>query len=735
MAPAQTAAWLIAWVLLGVTVPYLRAGDGSPQIVLLDGTQPNSHFGEMIVNLGDVNGDQIPDFAVSEPRYRFTTESKALGRIHLYLGQRGHRPSTANQILTGRRIAAAGDTDRDGFADLLVVRARNESPGSEEEEVVLLRGKPMGVDPNPVWTLPLTPVLRSFGGVGDLNGDGFADFCLGQTSDPEDKGEVRVFLGNQKLQWAKADWTHQGDSPGEMFGDTIAGAGDVDHDGYDDLLIAAPRYSEPASHRGRVHLFAGSSKGPSASPVWSANFPLQPRPGVDGQTEQHFGRYLAAAGDVNGDGHADVLIPAVFAERDDPDEGLVFCYLGSKSGLGREPAWIGEPNRSHAMFGWSVSRLGDLNGDGCDEVLIGAKLFDNGQREEGVAAIYFGSPKGLARYPSWVFESDRSVDKAGTQVCGLGDIDGDGFKDFAVNSPGYHEPPGAEGQDLGRVRIFFGSAAGFDADSGLRFIKKLDQWADAEWRRLSGTTQISVLGVVVGAIFAAGMWAREFWRRRTIILVEARDAASRREERERLARDLHDEVGSRLSRMSLMAELVRQDPLDPARTTTQVNQLTATARDLRSAMEQMVAGLKAGPDTLEGLVEVISRQADDYLFGTAMQCYQDLPLELPPGGIPARVREELLPCIREALANIIRHSKATEVWVRIRCEHRQFSVQVEDNGVGFSPAKAKGGNGLQHFHERMNNVGGTCEIRSAPGAGTSIAFNLPLPGALPCPST
>jgi len=504
----------------------------------------------------------------------------------------------------------------------------------------------------------------------------------------------------------------------------------VDQDGFEDLLVGAPRFNGAVRRGGRALLFSGGPSGPSTQAVWSATYPLRPRKGVDGLADQHFGRDLTGVGDVNGDGYADVLIPACFAERGDPDEGLVFCYLGSKSGLSSHPVRVIESNRDHSLLGWSVSGLGDINRDGKDDVLLGAPGFENGQRQEGAAAVYLGSAGGLARSPFWVFESNRTVDRAGSLVVGVGDVDRDGYPDIAVNSPGYHEPPGSEDGALGRVRIFFGSATGYAGDSGLRFGKPWSRWADQEWQRMSSGMRWFLLLVLTGSLMGAGMWSREAWRRRTIVLVDRREREGRRDERARVARDLHDELGSRLSRFHLVVERVRKDLANPDAVLRHTETLSATARDLRSALEQMATSLKTHSESVEGVVDELSRQAEAFVDGTELRLRQDVPLELPVSRVAAEVRAELVPCVREALSNAMRHSGAREVWFRATAHDDALAVEIEDNGRGFDPQSVSSGNGLRHFQERMARIGGEVLLRSTVGVGTRVIFLVKSDGRL-----
>ncbi|MGE3312402.1 MAG: FG-GAP-like repeat-containing protein, partial [Limisphaerales bacterium] len=647
----------------------------------------------------------------------------------IVLGRRGDRSLVVSQILDGKVVAATGDADGDGHPDLLAATYDASREAGSERQFILYRGTPSGFDPKPArsMTMDWDPSREySVTGGGDLNGDGFADLAIGIVSAAELSGEVRVFLGSSRQTWSKPDWVQRDQVPGELFGDTVAFAGDVNRDGFGDLLVGAPHSTLPNGTQGRAYLFAGSKSGPSVNPVWTAGYPLRPRRDVDDRRAQFFGRYLSAAGDVNGDGFADVLIPAVFAGRNDRGEGLVFGYFGSSTGLSEQPDWIAEPNRPFAQFGWSAGSAGDVDRDGFGDVIVGARQFENGQPREGLVALYRGTPAGLEKSPVWVFESHRSVDETGTQVVGLGDLDGDGFVELAANSPGYHEPPGSEQGALGRVRVFFGSASGFAGDSGVRFEKPRLRWASEEWERLPTLFRWGIIVAVAAVIFGAGLWTREAWRRRTIVLVEKRERQSRLDERARIARDLHDEVGSRLSRFNVIVERVRTDAVDPQAVLQHSQNLSSTARDLRSAIEQMAISLAPSGDTVEGFLELVSRQTEEYFHGTNVRLRQDIPLDVPKRELPPAVRAELVPCIREALNNALRHSGAREVWLRAVARDGELTVEIEDNGRGFEPDRVPAGNGLRNLRGRMRDAGGRCHVRSVAGEGTVMTFTVPI---------
>ena len=126
------------------------------------------------------------------------------------------------------------------------------------------------------------------------------------------------------------------------------------------------------------------------------------------QSNAYLGGHLQTAGDVNGDGYSDVIVAATAYDNGQTDEGRVFLYLGSASGL-TSASWSAEGDQAGAAFGTAVAAAGDVNGDGYDDVLVGASSRDNGQTDEGQVFLYLGSPSGLATMPAWSVECTRGI--------------------------------------------------------------------------------------------------------------------------------------------------------------------------------------------------------------------------------------------------------------------------------------------------------------------------------------
>jgi hypothetical protein len=155
-----------------------------------------------------------------------------------------------------------------------------------------------------------------------------------------------------------------------------------------------------------------------------------------------------APGDVNGDGYDDVIVGAVGYDDGETDEGRVFVYYGSASGLPPAPDWTAESDQAGAGFA-SVSRAGDVNGDGYGDVIIGASAYDNGQTDEGRVYVYHGSASGLSTTPDEIAESNQDQAFFGFSVGTAGDVNGDGYDDVVVGAPYYTN---GQGQRLGELR-------------------------------------------------------------------------------------------------------------------------------------------------------------------------------------------------------------------------------------------------------------------------------------------
>jgi len=202
----------------------------------------------------------------------------------------------------------------------------------------------------------------------------------------------------EALTISEPRWRVESDQAGALFGSSVASAGDVNGDGYDDVIVGAELWDGVAGDRGAAFVYLGSASGLAATPAWT----------VEGdQSGTLFGVSVAGAGDVNGDGYDDVIVGDPYSMNDDVQEGRVFVYLGSVSGPAATPSWTFESDALAARAGVSVASAGDVNGDGYDDVIVGAPYFDSPETDEGRAFVFLGSALGLAASPAWTGEPDQ----------------------------------------------------------------------------------------------------------------------------------------------------------------------------------------------------------------------------------------------------------------------------------------------------------------------------------------
>jgi hypothetical protein len=354
----------------------------------------------------------------------------------------------------GNSVASAGDVNGDGFSDVIVGAYLFDNGQTDEGRVFVYHGSATGLSTTPSWTAESNQAGAQFGNsvasAGDVNGDGFSDVIVGAPefdSLEANEGRVFVYHGSATGLSTSANWTAESNQAGARFGWSVSSAGDVNGDGFSDVIVGAHRFDNTELDEGRVFVYHGSASGLSTTPSWTAE---------SNQVGAQFGNSVASAGDVNGDGFSDVIVGARFFDNGETDEGRAFVYHGSATGLSTSANWTAESNQVGARFGWSVSSAGDVNGDGFSDVIVGAYGFSNGEDFEGAAFVYHGSVTGLSTSANWTVESNQGNARFGWSVSWAGDVNGDGFSDVIVGAPLFDSPEANEG----RVFVYHGSATG-----------------------------------------------------------------------------------------------------------------------------------------------------------------------------------------------------------------------------------------------------------------------------------
>ena len=241
-------------------------------------------------------------------------------------------------------------------------------------------------------------------------------------------------------------WSLEGEAATRHLGEFQSTAGDVNNDGFSDVLIGEPNYANGQATEGRARLYLGGPDGLAATPAWEVEANL---------TSYAFGRCVAPAGDVNADGFGDWLVGATGYDNGQNNEGAIYIYLGGAGALGTTPAAILEGNTTSTLFGHAAGTAGDVNNDGFDDIVVGAYIYTNGQNQEGRAYLYLGNAGGVANPPAWTSESDQATANLGFSVATAGDVNGDGFCDVVVGAYRYD---GTVADD-GHVFVFHGNAA------------------------------------------------------------------------------------------------------------------------------------------------------------------------------------------------------------------------------------------------------------------------------------
>lgn len=235
-------------------------------------------------------------------------------------------------------------------------------------------------------------------------------------------------------------------------------------------------------------------------------------------------------------------------------------------------------------------------------------------------------------------------------------------------------------------------------------------------------------GAVLGGALGIGVAVRRITRRRyrrRLEQVERQRAIER--ERSRIARDIHDDLGASLTRITLLSQTASEDLSNPELAAIHLHRIEATARDLTKALEEIVWAINPKHDTLDSLANYLGRFAQDFTTAAGLRCRIDIPTHLPPWPLTAETRHNLFLAFKEALHNTVRHAAARQVNIVLQLQPGGFILAVEDDGCGFDPQAVarprpgdSRGNGLANLTRRLEEIGGRCELQSQPGAGTIV---------------
>jgi len=393
------------------------------------GTNYEEALGSDVAVLGDINGDGFDDLAISAMKQGGS--GTGVGRVWIFLGNETRW--TKNMALASAD-ASLVSVDTSSKIDLMVSRA------------------------------------------GDVNGDGYSDFIVGEpTSDTygRNTGTIYLFLGMENgwklgIDLQDANATFHGEEGDDFAGIFVSHAGDVNGDGLDDFLIGAYGNDEAFELSGQCYLVLGKRSG------WAKGVDLS-NASASFHGERYFSHLgqVSSAGDVNGDHYDDFLVVALYDGEHGTTRGQAYLFLGRPTGWKMDTSaseanasFYGEADGDQA--GRGIGCAGDVNGDGLDDIVVGAYRNDDLAGEAGKVYLILGKRSGWQMDVSLAdvdatLPGPYSNEQVGHHVVGVGDVDGDGLDDFMVSGHTYGALPGTPG----RVFLILGRETGWTEDMDL----------------------------------------------------------------------------------------------------------------------------------------------------------------------------------------------------------------------------------------------------------------------------
>ena len=386
----------------------LRGGSSAPQILYeVCGAEGGEYLGSSVSGIADVTGDGLPDFLVGVPNAMVDGVNSGLARVYSSAADHSQPPGVPNEArpvyalygepdsMPGKKEFGAAVT---GVGDGRILVS---DPGGPHGYVQLYEALAPGQGLSVAGSLPGVHFGEGAAVLGDLDGDGLRDYAVG-IPDAASGGRVEVFSGAD----ASILFARDGKTSGERYGAAVACAGDVDGDGIPDVLASAPQADTAnGAGSGRVEVLSGAGGALLGELLGAA-------------AGDEFGRALAAVGDVDGDGLSDF---AVGAPRHGPGRVTVHVQIPG-------PAFTvvdGAPQLRN--FGYALSGLGDVDGDGLPELVVGAPGDEEHRGQVQVVRAVDGTPLHVTNMPGSL--------RVGFSVAALPDVEGDGWSDYVVGAP------------------------------------------------------------------------------------------------------------------------------------------------------------------------------------------------------------------------------------------------------------------------------------------------------------
>ncbi len=451
----------------GVDEPCRSSGDYDLATtgIKLVGEDSGDNAGRRVAFAGDVNADGYDDLLVGA--IGADEGGDLAGVAYLVLG-----PVSVDASLSaaaarfigeeagdyaGYSVVSAGDVDADGYSDILIGAPFNDRGGDLSGAVYLVSGPVTGDLDLSAADLILTGEAEGdragypVASAGDVNADGYDDLLIGACYDDDagvDAGAVHLLYGpvTSGADLSSSDAKLIGEAAHDYAGVSVASAGDVDADGFSDMIVGAQDEDEGGSSAGAAYIVYGPVSGDLDLGV--AGIKL-----VGEDASDSAGLSVASAGDVNGDGFDDVLIGAPEGPATGSGGGAAYLVYGPVTAdldlSAADAEFVGEYSFDYA--GQCVSSAGDGDGDGFDDLVIGANGHDDGGNNAGAAYVLYGPISGDVelRNADVKFIGGSDSDYVGSYVAGGADLDGDGNHDVLVGAPGYDD----SGASIGAVYV------------------------------------------------------------------------------------------------------------------------------------------------------------------------------------------------------------------------------------------------------------------------------------------
>jgi hypothetical protein len=453
------------------------------------------HFGLHVSGGGDVNNDGYPDVIVGA--YNEDTDSTDAGRAYVFSGATGRRlymlvsPHEEALGWFGFSVSLVGDVDMDGHEDMAVGAPYEDADSVDAGRAYVFSGATGGI----LYTFSSLDAESSghFGGAvcgaGDVNDNGYTDVIVGASLRYPDPavggGEDRAYVFEGQTGNLLYTLVSPNEAEGGWFGCEVSGAGDVNDDGYDDVIVGAPKENPPPSptEAGRAYVFSGAT----GNTLYTLASPNE-------ETLGRFGCVVSGLGDVDGDEYDDVIVGA--DEEGPPPSptqaGRAYVFSGA---TGDTLYTLASPNEENqGIFSYYASGAGDVNNDGHADLAVGAFLEDPDPSSWNAGRAYVFDGQSGDPIFTLVSPNEEINGYFGVSVAHAGDIDGDGRPDVLVGAP--LEDGGGE-INGGRAYVFS---------------PRLDLWGrvsggglELQWSECTGTASYWVYGADNLAYFVPGL--------------------------------------------------------------------------------------------------------------------------------------------------------------------------------------------------------------------------------------